>query len=122
MSVSTVLQSDTVLSLAAALVGTVWAVVKSSDWFARIQSRRYGRAVEALEDGVEYAFQTYVDAVKGASADGKLTADEARRARTTARDAAIAFGRSRGVDVVRELGHEYLDLWIERIVAQTKND
>ena len=42
------------------------------------------------------------------------------RARELARDAAIAFGRTRGVDVVGSIGHDYIDLWITKLVKQRK--
>ncbi len=109
-----------VISLVTLVCGGLWSVVKTSDWFAHIKARRWARIFEAVEQGVIYASQTYVDAVKEASADGKLTHEESKRALATARDAAIAFGRSRGVDVLREVGREYIDLYIEQALGQMK--
>ena len=121
-----VLASEQVVAAAISLVtlvcGGLWTLVKTSDWFARIKARRWARVIVAVEQGVVYAGQTYADAVKQASADGKLTHDEARRALNTARDAAISFGRTRGVDVLREVGREYIDLYIEQALGTMKGD
>ena len=43
-----------------------------------------------------------------------------REARRRARDASIEFGRTQGIDVLRELGGEYIDLWIAKLVKRLK--
>ena len=112
MSLANVLVSESGLTLVSAVLGGIWTLFRSSEWFSRARNQRYGKALQALEAGVEVTYRTYVQAIKEARADGKLTAEEAEQARQRARNAAIAFGRSQGIDVLRELGGAYIDLWI----------
>jgi len=109
---------------AAVVLGTavsgLWAFLKASDWWRQGREQRLDRALQALEAGVEKTYRTYVRAIKQGRADGKLTEQERRQARLLARDTAVAFGRTDGVDVVRELGHHYVDLWIARLVARLR--
>ena len=114
------LNSDPGLTLVASVAGAIWTAFKSSEWYARRRSDRNQRAQTALEAGVEQAYQTYVREIKLAREDGKLTKVERRRARDLAIEAAAEYGRTRGVDVVEELGHDYLDLWIARTLRQMK--
>lgn len=114
------LVSETSVTLLGALFGTAWTFFKSQDWYQRAKQRRYAQAITALEAGVDQTYQTYVRAIKEASEDGKLTPAERRRAREMARDAAISFGRTQGVDVLAEVGQDYVDLWINRLVKKLK--
>ena len=120
MSLASILQSEAGLALVGSILGGVWTFFKSCDWYVRIRRRRYSQALRALEAGVEQTYQTYVRAIKESSADGRLSEDERRQARQLARETAIAFGRTEGVDVLRELGEAYLDLWITKLVNRLK--
>jgi hypothetical protein len=120
MTISNILGSEPVITLVGGVLGGVWALFKSSDWYDRVRRRRYAKALEALEAGVEIAYRTYVAECKAAHADGQLTEEEKRRAREIARERAVEFGRTHGVDVLRELGREYLDLWIAKLVKGLK--
>jgi hypothetical protein len=115
-----VLQSDQGLTLVATVLGAFWAFLQSTKLFSQARTRRYYRAVEALEAGVEQTYRSYVRAIKEAREDGTLTDEEQRNARALARQAAVEFGESQGVDVLRELGAEYIDLWIARLVKKLK--
>ncbi|MCL4693334.1 MAG: hypothetical protein KJ060_12600 [Candidatus Hydrogenedentes bacterium] len=116
------LVSETSITLLGAVFGAAWTFFKSQDWYQRAKERRYADAVTALEAGVDQTYQTYVRAIKDASEDGKLTAAERRRAREMARDAAVSFGRTQGIDVIAEVGSDYIDLWINRLVKKAKRE
>ena len=120
MSLATILASDAALTAAAGILGTIWTAFKSRDAFRRAERRRYGKAIQALEAGVEHTYRTYVRAVKEGRADGKLTEAERAEARRRARRAAIQFGRTDGVNVLAEVGEEYVNLWIDRLVRRAK--
>jgi hypothetical protein len=120
MTITDLLSSETGLTLVATVFGGLWAAFRSTEFYERARSRRYYRAVQALEAGVEQTYRTYVRAIKEAREDGRLTDDEQRNARTLARQTAVEFARRDGIDVVRELGEEYLDLWIARLVKKLK--
>ncbi|MBI5093500.1 MAG: hypothetical protein HZB26_13795 [Candidatus Hydrogenedentes bacterium] len=121
MTITNALTTDTGLTLVSAVLGTLWTAFKSSEWYERSRNRRYYKAIQALEAGVEETYRTYVRAIKDASEDGRLTNDEIDRARAQARAAAIAFGNTQGIDVLRELGEDYINLWIAKLASRQKN-
>lgn len=104
-----------------ALATTLWAWFKASAWFRICRQERYKKAVQALEAGVDATFRSYVQAIKEGREDGKLTREEMRLARKRAKDAAVEIGKTRGVDVLTEIGSEYLDVLIARIVKSLKS-
>ena len=114
------LMSEPALTTMGAVLGGLWTFFKASDWYQRGRDNRFTEALNALEAGVQQTYDVYVRAVKEASADGKLSSEERRRARELARDAAIAFGRTKGVDVIGSIGHDYIDMWITNLVNQRK--
>ena len=120
MSLATILASEAALTTVAGIVGTIWTAFKSRDAYRRARDRRYGSALRALEAGVEHTYRTYVRAIKEGRADGKLTEAERAEARRRARRAAIQFGRTEGVNVVTELGEDYVNLWIDKLVRRAK--
>lgn len=120
MSITGLLGNDAVLTLLATVVAALWSVITASKWWQGLKDDNYAKAVACVEGGVQVAMQTYVAALKEANADGKLTKEEEAEARKKATDAAIAFGKSRGVDVVAELGTAYIQIWIEKIIAKLK--
>ena len=120
MNISQWLTSDTGLTLAGAAMGAAWTAFRSSDCYRRAQQRRYDKALLALEAGIDVTYRTYVQALKEARADGKLTPEEAAEARQRARNAAIAFGRTQGIDVMREIGEPFIELAIAKLVKQIK--
>ncbi len=109
------------LTLVTAILGSVWTAFRSSEFYSRARNQRYGEALQALEAGVELTYRTYVESIKESREDGKLTKEEMRLARKRAREAAIEFGRTRGIDVLRELGADYIDLIIAKQVKRLKN-
>lgn len=120
MTLQHLFQSDAALTLIGALVGTAWTAFRSSDLLRNARDSRFDKALQALEAGVELTYRTYVQAIKAAKEDGKLTSEEASEARQRARDAAVEFGRTQGIDVLNELGTPYIDLWIAKLVKNLK--
>ncbi len=108
------------LTLATMVFGALWTAFRSSDVLGRVRDERFRKALSALEAGVEQTYRTYVRALKESRADGKLTDEERRQARLLARDTAMAFGRTQGVDVLQTLGREYIDVWIAKLVNGLK--
>lgn len=102
----------------AALMGGIWTFFKTHEWRERVRGKRYEEAVLALEAAVELTYRTYTESLREASQDGELTAEERARARALAREAAIEYGRRRGVDVAAELGKEYVDFWLEKLARK----
>ncbi len=117
-----IMQSEAVLSIAASVIGLVWAGVKGSGLLAQRRRRRFDRALLALEAGVEKSWQTYVRELKRGREDGKLSQDEARHARQLAVETALQVGRQEGIDVLAELGRDYVDAFIARLLRNRKLD
>jgi hypothetical protein len=120
MSVVENFSSGLGLTLVTAILGSVWTAFRSSEFYSRARNERYGAALEALEAGVELTYRTYVRSIKESREDGKLTQEEMRLARRRAREAAIEFGRTRGIDILKELGANYIDLIIAKQVKNLK--
>jgi len=115
-----ILTPDTGIALLATVLGAVWAFFKSSAWYGQARQRRYFSAVQAVEAGVEQTNRAYGKALTAAREDGRLTEGEKRTARERAKQSAIEFGFAQGVDVMKELGSAYLDLWVTRLVKKLK--
>jgi len=118
MNMLDVLTSETVMTLAVTLLGGAWSLVKASAWFRTLKERRYKKALLALEAAVEEVYREYVRALKEAG-DG-LTPEEQEFARKYARTRAIEMARAQGVDLVQELGVDFINLWISRLVKKLK--
>lgn len=101
-------------------LGLLWAVFKTSAWYREHVAIKYDTAVDAVEVGVAKTYNEYVRATKAASADGSLTDGEKAAARLRARQIAIEYGKAHGVDVLRELGEQFVDGWIEMKVREAK--
>lgn len=111
---------DLGITLLGSAIGAVWAGFKSSEEYQRIQRQRFRKALLALEGGVERTYQAYVKAIKAGRADGRLTDDEKARARSLARTRAIALAKEAGVDLLRTIGEDYVDVWIGKLVKKRK--
>ena len=120
MNLLHVLSSDAGLTIVGGVLGAAWTFFRLTELYRRLQKDRFCRAVEALEAAVDLTYRTYVREIKAAREDGKLTDAEIAEARRRAREAAVEFGRTQGVDVLRELGANYIDLWIGKIVNRLK--
>ena len=108
------------LVLLGSLLGGIWTAFKADERRRKVKDERLEKALRALEAGVDQTYETYVREIKAGAVDGKLTKDERRRARDLARGAAIEFGRTRGVDVLQELGEGYINVWIAKLVKRLK--
>ena len=118
------LLQDFALDWVVALVGTIvagaWTFFKSRDLYQQMKGQKHSAAMDALEAGVEKTYRVYVEALKKAKADGKLTSEEKAAARQKAISYAQEFGRTRGIDVIEELGREYIPVLIGKIVRALK--
>lgn len=108
------LTSEAGLTLLGAILGALWTFFKGTEFYDRIRQKRYQKAVDAVESAVEETYRTYVESIKEGRSDGRLLSGEKRRARQLARERALAVGRDRGVDVVRELGDDHLEVLTTR--------
>ena len=119
-----ILGSPAVQTALLGLIGGAWAWFRGTEWWQAQTARATGtarsKALLALEAGVDLAYRTYVQQIKLASADGTLTPDEQAEARRISKEAALAFAKQNGVDLIVTLGAESLDVWIAKIVKNLK--
>ena len=120
MSNDTWILTEPLLALAAMLAALAWSFVKSTEWYERFRMDRRSKAMESLEAAVEDTYRRYVRSLKQANGGGPLTEEQRHKAREKARRKAEDFGARRGVDVVREIGADYLDLWTTKLVQRLK--
>jgi predicted AAA+ superfamily ATPase len=109
-----ILTSEAGITVLGAILGAIWTFFKSTELYDRIRQKRYQKAVDSVESAVEETWRTYVESIKEGRADGRLLPGEKRRARQLARERAIAVGRDRGVDILRELGGNHLEVLTTR--------
>ncbi|MHC5054692.1 MAG: hypothetical protein ACYTKD_08240 [Planctomycetota bacterium] len=124
------------LFVTAALVAVPWLIARAFAWWRaearRRSGERYLKAIEALETGVQEAWERFGRAWKAARIEAKpagaggetskrrFSDDERERLRTVAREVAVEAGREKGVDVVAELGRRAIGGLIRRIVERRK--
>ena len=111
---------DSLLKFVFISVSSLWAFLKTTDVYQATKGKRYEKALRALEAAVEDVGRGFVAEAKQASKDGKLTKHEIDIARQRARRQAIEFGTNEGIDVLRELGEDYIELFISQAVSRAK--
>jgi len=113
------------LFMTVAMVAVPWMVARAFAWWRgeieHLEDERYAAAVEALEVGVDEAWERFGRAWRAAHSDGKFTDDEREHLRTVARDVAVEVRRERGVDVMAALGRRAISALIRRIVERRKS-
>lgn len=120
MSISEVLGSESGITLLGTVLGGLWTLFKSSELFERIRRRRFRRTLDALEGAVSETYQGYVKSIKASREDGRLTEAEKRQARRLAQERAGSIARKQGINLLREIGEDYLDLWTAKMVQKLK--
>lgn len=120
MNIMDILNSDAALTCGITIAGAFWTLFKGSNWLQARRLRRVREALEALEAAVEATYREYVRALKEKNPDGNLTSEEQALARQYARERAVAIAKGRGIDLIKELGADYIDLWTGRIVRKLK--
>lgn len=109
------LLSGPIVEIVVTLVGLAWAFFKSTEWYKdTISTPRREKAIESVQAGVAEVYDTYTREIKAASADGHLSPEERKKARQLAKEAAIKYGKANGVDIIKILGQEFIDLYLER--------
>ncbi|MBU0847693.1 hypothetical protein KKH23_10945 [Patescibacteria group bacterium] len=114
------LESPMALNLALSSLVAVWAWIKASDWWQARVTGKKAEALECLELGAEKAYEAYVRGIQAGREDGTLTDDERAEARQLAIDAAVRYGKERGLDLLALLGSTAVDAMIGLVVNKAK--
>ncbi len=102
-----------------AVVGLLWKFAKPylDQWVAE---KRLQTLYNFAQTSVQSTKQTLTDGLRAASADGKLTKDEAKQSFDDAKGTFIALCKTQGIDVVKEYGSEFVTWLIEKFVGDSK--
>lgn len=103
-------------------IAALWAWGQRKLGVERKEGQLAHKALSFLEAGVAKTYQEYVKARKKASADGKLTEDEARAARQMAFETAKQYALTNGVDIVKVLGADMVPVLLEKTVGGLKRE
>ena len=101
------------------ILGVVWKIAKPylDEWASK---RRLDRLLFAVESGVSGCQAIYVEGMKSANKDGKLTDDEKKIVFSECKRYIVNFLKTQGVDVIREYGDGVVDWLIESILSRLK--
>jgi cysteine synthase len=108
------------LEIALSVLGLAYLGFKSTDFVKKLMEGRRGKAIEAVGAAVVRVSQEYVDDLKKARVDGKLTPEEAKEARERAKAKAVEIGKTQGVDLLKVLGEDLIYYFIEKKVSEVK--
>ena len=105
-----------------AVAASLWSVFEGSKFYEKhISGKKYAKALDALEMGAQQVYDEYVRELKRGSADGTLTLEEMKEARKRAFEHAKRYGQTHGVDVIKTLGGDYLDVLLEMAIKRLKD-
>lgn len=110
----TAIAGEIVVALAALISQVVLGFIAS------IKNAKIAKAVRVIHDAVMVSYHEYVQVVKAASADGKLTIGEKKEALDWAYRNAIELARRDGFDLLKVLAKETVLALIERFVGEAK--
>ncbi len=88
---------------------------------AWLEERRFAKLYLSGETCVAGVNRVYVEGMKAAHADGKLTEDKKNFVFNKCKQELVAFMQSQGVDIVKQYGDAFVNFLIELIVARMKN-
>jgi hypothetical protein len=102
------------------ILSTALTWFKGSEYWGRVKDTRWATAVSAVDAAVTEVYENYVRDLKNGREDGKLTDEERREARDRALSLAIDIGKTRGVDVMAEIGTSFVRDVLEDAVQKRK--
>lgn len=109
--------NEETLNLVLTVAITAILAFKGTTYYKKL---KYKTLFGLLELAVTWVYKTYVQPTKEANGDGKLTTEQKQIAAKMAADKAQEFAKAKGLDLQKELGHEYVDLYIQQLVAKAK--
>ena len=109
--------SDEMLNLALTVAITAVLAFKGTTYYKNL---KYKMLFGFLELAVTYVYKNYVKPTKAANGDGKLTEPQKKIANQMAVEQAQKYAEAKGIDLQKQLGTEFVDLYVEQLVAKAK--
>lgn len=107
-------------AIVVALAGFVYKLLRPYI-IAWVEQHKLGKLYLAVEACVADVNAKYVEGMKAANADGKLTEDEKDFVFGQCKQELAVFMRTQGVDIIKEYGDVAVDALIELILSRMKN-
>lgn len=101
-------------------ITTLLTVVIGFQGTSYYRKMKYQMAIRILRLAVEWVYKNYVRPTKDSNDDGKLTDGQKLIAEKMAVDKAQEFAAAEGIDLQKQIREEYMDLYIQQLVAQAK--
>lgn len=117
-----VLSSEWFLELLAAVVAVIWALPRVSAWRERVRQGRLDSLMILAEQAVLETYHAYVEEIKRGREDGKLTLDEAHKARALAVADLLGLAADQFPNLAEEYGQAGVEALIERAVGWLKRE
>jgi len=115
------LSDPLILNLIVTAIGALFVLLGGREWLEKKKQKRYGKAVELVEQGVYETYNEFVKNWKSQDGGRKLTKEEREIAFRNAKLTAIEYGTNHGVDILKEIGKDALPRLVETIVNRTKS-
>lgn len=107
-----------------AAIGVVWTMLKLHDkivdFLQKKKSKLWLKIYALAGQAVVQVSEDYVNEIKKGKEDGKLTKEEARKARDLALQKLLELAKSEGLDLLKSGFKEMLPWIIEKIVQKLK--
>jgi hypothetical protein len=107
-----------------ATLGAIWTMLKLHDkivdFLQKKKSKLWLRIYALAGQAVVQVSEEYVNEIKKGKADGKLTKDEAKKARDLALQKLLELAKADGLDLLKSGFKEMLPWIIEKIVQKFK--
>ncbi len=104
------------------LLGAGFAYIKGSEWWDRRIGKKKAKALECIAAGVDLVWKTYYKEKKENLQAGTSLDFAKKNAMQMAKQTAIRFGASNGVDVLQEIGVDLLESFIEKEIRERKRE
>jgi hypothetical protein len=117
------LSNETFLSFLATIATAIWTWTKGEELFQNWKYRRIDKVRDIFEAAVSHVYNVYYrEAKKALPVDASL--EERNRAKAKARALAVAEAKriasQEGFDLVKLVGHDVFDAFIEKAVENLK--
>lgn len=100
--------------------GVAWGIMRVIEIYQKVKDSRYKTLINIIETAVQETYDTYTREIKKAREDGKLTAEERKRAFEIALQRAVEIGKKQKIEILRLLPREVVRYYILRALQKLK--
>ena len=112
-----ILGSEVFIQLLAAVIAAIWIAAKSTKAYEWAKAKKFDTLLEAVEVSVDEVYKEYVKSMK---TNGEWDESKKSVALDAARQRAIDYAKSEGIDALKLVTTRYLDVLIEDVIRERK--